>query len=162
MITIATTTYQQNQGAITQVRMQVFVTEQGVPPELEMDDRDPECVHVLAWDGDKPVATGRLDLAKGGKVGRLAVLKEYRQRGIGRQLMHTLEEIARHHQLDRVWFHAQVAAIPFYGKLGYRVSSEVFQEAGIPHVVMEKSLTAEMLDPKPLQTGGVFGIDDGG
>jgi len=141
-ITVTTTAYSQEQEAITQIRLTVFVEEQAVPPELEMDERDPLCVHVLARDGDKGVGTGRLDLEKQGKIGRLAVLPGYRGRGVGRLLMATLEAVALEHGLSRLWCHAQVAVVPFYKKLGYRVVSDVFEEAGIPHQVMEKWLSS--------------------
>ena len=126
---------------IRRVRFTVFVDEQKVPPELEMDDRDGVCLHWLARDAaGAAVGTVRLDIEKGGKVGRLAVLAEARRHGVGRALMERLHEIARAHSLTRVWCHAQTSAVPFYGSLGYRVVSDPFYEAGIEHVTMERKL----------------------
>lgn len=128
-------------AAIRGVRFAVFVDEQNIPPELEMDDRDSECVHWLALDElGGAIGTVRLDLDAGGKVGRLAVLARERGRGIGRALMERLHEHARARRLPLVWCHAQASAAPFYTRLGYRVTSEPFEEAGIEHVRMECAL----------------------
>jgi len=128
-------------AAIRSVRFAVFVDEQQIPRELEMDDRDAACVHWLALDdGGTPLGTVRLDLEAGGKVGRLAVLARERGRGVGRALMERLHEHARAQRLARVWCHAQSSAAPFYTRLGYRITSEPFEEAGIAHVEMERML----------------------
>ncbi|GAB4214889.1 MAG: GNAT family N-acetyltransferase [Synechococcales cyanobacterium] len=135
------TSYADHQAEIMAVRETVFVREQGVPAELEMDDRDPECCHVLALDGDKAVGTGRIDLQKHGKIGRLAVLKAYRGQGVGRLLMEALETLARQHGIPSIQLSAQVTALPFYEKLGYEVISEEYMDAGISHRTMRKALT---------------------
>ncbi|HEX6995461.1 MAG TPA: GNAT family N-acetyltransferase [Gammaproteobacteria bacterium] len=133
--------YVADYAAIRAIRFAVFVDEQGVPASVEMDERDPECIHVLAFVGDEAVGTGRLDVAKRGKVGRVAVLAAARGTGVGRALMTHLHEIARRHGLADVWCHAQVAAAPFYERLGYRRVGAVFEEAGIDHVRMVRSLS---------------------
>jgi predicted GNAT family N-acyltransferase len=126
---------------IRRVRFTVFVDEQRVPADLEMDDRDGQCDHWLARDSDgRAIGTVRLDVKKGGKVGRLAVLAEARGRGVGRALMERLHEAARTRGLASVWCHAQISAVPFYRRLGYRVTSAPFDEAGIEHVTMERDL----------------------
>jgi predicted GNAT family N-acyltransferase len=126
---------------IRRVRFTVFVDEQRVPAELEMDDRDAACCHWLARDSSgAALGTVRLDIEKGGKVGRLAVLAEARGRGVGRALMERLHEAARERGLTSVWCHAQVSAVPFYTRLGYRITSEPFDEAGIEHVTMTRTL----------------------
>jgi predicted GNAT family N-acyltransferase len=125
-------------AAIRGIRFTVFVDEQRVPAELEMDERDAECVHVLAFVDGEPVGTGRLDAAKRGKIGRVAVLAAARRHGVGRAVMEHLHELARQSGLTRVWCHAQVAAAPFYERLGYRIVGGVFDEAGIDHVRMER------------------------
>jgi predicted GNAT family N-acyltransferase len=125
---------------IRALRFEVFVDEQDVPAEIEMDDRDPHCIHLLAFDNDKPVGTARIDLEQAGKVGRLAVLARWRRQGIGQRLMERCHEIAMAHGLESVWCNAQVGALPFYESLGYRVSGERFVEAGIDHRRMTRIL----------------------
>ena len=124
--------------AIRAIRFTVFVDEQNVPEELEMDDSDPHSIHLLALDNDVPVGTGRVDVKRGGKIGRVAVIASRRGRGIGAALMSLAHCVAREHSLGSVWCNAQVSAAPFYERLGYRITSaEPFDEAGIAHVRME-------------------------
>jgi predicted GNAT family N-acyltransferase len=127
-------------AGIRHVRSTVFIDEQQVPRELEFDDRDDHCRHVLAFDGDAPVGTGRLDLDYGGKVGRVAVIAPHRGSGVGRAIMQRLHDIAREHQQPHLWCHAQLTAVPFYEGLGYRRVGPTFVEAGIDHVRMECEL----------------------
>ena len=129
-------------AAIRRIRFAVFVDEQRVPVELELDERDRDCVHLLAFAGDEAVATGRIDLAHGGKIGRVAVLAAHRGSGVGTALMEGLHGIARDHDLPEVWCNAQITAVPFYARLGYRIVSEPFDEAGIEHVRMTRVLAA--------------------
>jgi predicted GNAT family N-acyltransferase len=128
--------YKTDYAAIRSIRFAVFVDEQRVPPELEMDDRDPVCSHLLGYDGATAVATGRIDLGYDGKIGRVAVLPAHRRGGTGTALMAELHGLARRHGLASVWCNAQIVAAPFYERLGYRIASEPFDEAGIPHVRM--------------------------
>jgi len=112
-----------------------------IPRELEMDDRDVACTHWLATDErGEPIGTVRFDVDARGKVGRLAVLAHVRGRGVGRALMERVHELARTRGLASVWCHAQQSAAPFYTRLGYRTTSEPFEEAGIEHVKMERDL----------------------
>lgn len=135
------TDYLSQEVAIRQIRDEVFVIEQKVDRDEEFDDRDAHCMHALVWMGNLPIATGRIDLAKNGKVGRVAVLKSHRKIGAGRAIMIALEEYACANNAAEAWFHAQTHAIPFYEKLGYTVCSEEFMEANIPHVKMQKPLS---------------------
>ena len=132
-------------AAIRRIRFAVFVDEQKVPKEIEIDDRDPACVHVLAYLDGEAVGTGRVDLAPehgaAGKIGRVAVLAGARRRGVGAAIMHALHRVATERGLVCVWCHAQVAAAPFYERLGYRAVGERFDEAGIEHVRMERTET---------------------
>jgi predicted GNAT family N-acyltransferase len=138
---VAPADFERDYAAIRAVRFAVFVDEQRIPRELEMDDRDAECRHWLATDErGEPIGTVRLDLAARGKVGRLAVLARERRNGVGRALMESLHELARARGLASVWCHAQISAVPFYERLGYRIASEPFEEAGIEHVRMEYEL----------------------
>lgn len=141
-ITIRSVDFAAGEPDLRAVRFEVFVDEQRVPAEIEMDDRDPDCVHFLALEGERPVGTVRIDLGKAGKVGRLAVLADFRGRGIGTALMEACHAVARSRGLETVWCHAQVAAEPFYRSLGYLAEGEQFDEAGIPHRRMTKRITA--------------------
>jgi predicted GNAT family N-acyltransferase len=127
-------------ASIRRVRETVFIDEQRVPRELEFDDRDPLCRHVLVFDGDVPVGTGRLDLDYGGKVGRVAVVASHRRNGVGTLLMERLHAIARERKLPQLWCNAQLTAVPFYERLGYVSSGPVFVEADIDHVRMQLEL----------------------
>ncbi|HEX7081440.1 MAG TPA: GNAT family N-acetyltransferase [Gammaproteobacteria bacterium] len=129
-----------DRAEIRRIRYAVFVDEQGVPESLELDDRDPLCAHVLAYVGGEAVGTGRLDLDKGGKIGRVAVTAAARRRGVGSAIMQWLHRRAEADGLRSVWCHAQVSAAPFYERLGYRITSDVFLEADIEHVRMERTL----------------------
>lgn len=128
------------------IRIKVFVEEQKVPADLEMDEYDlsPQaCRHVLLKDGDKPVATGRWKVYEDGtaKLQRIAVLKEYRKGGVGKQLMLALEDSARQAGMTQALLDGQCTAEGFYHKLGYQtVSEEPFLDAGILHVRMIKQL----------------------
>ena len=124
-------------ASIRRVRETVFISEQRVPRELEFDDRDPLCIHVLAFDGTTPVGTGRLDLDYGGKVGRVAVVATHRRAGVGKAVMEQLHAIARERNHPRLWCNAQLTAVPFYERLGYVSSGPVFVEAGIDHLRMD-------------------------
>jgi predicted GNAT family N-acyltransferase len=137
--------YRRDYDEIRRIRFAVFVDEQRVPAEIEMDDRDAECAHVLAIVGDSAVGgsavgTGRIDFDLDGKLGRMAVLAAYRRRGVATALTLRLHELAMQHGLASVWCHAQLQALPFYERLGYRRASDVFVEAGIDHVEMRCGL----------------------
>lgn len=125
------------------VRRAVFIEEQGVDPDLEMDDADDEAEHVVAYDGTIPIGTARIRFTEPGvgKPERVAVRASERGRGIGTQLMDQLETIAHDRGCERLVLHAQVAVEQFYEACGYERTSDVFDEAGIPHVEMEKPLT---------------------
>ena len=124
-------------GCLRHIRETVFIHEQQVPRELEFDERDPLCRHVLAFDGDAAVGTGRLDLELNGKVGRVAVVASHRRRGVGAAIMERLHAIALERGQPRLWCNAQLTAVPFYERLGYVGSGPTFLEAGIEHVRME-------------------------
>jgi YbgC/YbaW family acyl-CoA thioester hydrolase len=126
------------------VRTEVFVQEQGVPVDIERDTADADAVHVLATNGlGQPVATGRLLQAEPGvaKVGRMAVHRILRGTGVGAQVLQALEAVARQRGDRVVRLSAQSAAQGFYRKQGYTPNTAPFEEAGIPHVGMEKRLT---------------------
>ncbi|MBM4132709.1 MAG: GNAT family N-acetyltransferase [Nitrospira sp.] len=125
----------QGEPAIRLIRETVFVREQGVPRDLEWDGLDRSCWHVLAWnDRGEPIGTGRLcQEGKQARLGRMAVLQEYRRQGVGRALLRALLGLAQARGMGNVYLAAQVPAIRFYEKQGFRVSGEIFDDAGIPH-----------------------------
>jgi predicted GNAT family N-acyltransferase len=121
------------------IRGLVFVDEQGVPVELEWDGQDPRSEHVLAFASDgTAVGTGRL--LPDGHIGRMAVLKEWRGKGVGALLLQALVEHARKRRHAQVRLNAQVYAAGFYRRCGFEVSGPEFMEAGIPHVPMQRDL----------------------
>ncbi|HEX7053996.1 MAG TPA: GNAT family N-acetyltransferase [Burkholderiales bacterium] len=126
------------QADAQRIRFAVFVEEQGVPPELEMDDMDERCVHALAYEGDAAVGTGRL--LPDGHIGRMAVLKPWRGRGIGAALLLRLVDAARRRGDAEVLLSAQVHALGFYRAHGFSAYGEVYEEAGIPHQAMRLAL----------------------
>lgn len=125
------------------VRQVVFVEEQGVDEDLEYDEHEDESTHFVAYDGDEPIGAARLRAPEPGlgKVERVAVLESRRGEGIGLAVMDALEEQARVEGLESLKLHSQTHAAAFYGRLGYERYGEEFEEAGIPHVKMRKSLS---------------------
>lgn len=133
--------YRVDYALIRSVRFEVFVNEQAVPADLEMDERDPQCFHVLARDtAGHPVGTGRIDIEAGGRLGRMAVLAQWRSAGVGTQIIAALHDHARAQGHLQVWCHAQVAARRFYERAGYKASGATFLEAGIEHITMRCTL----------------------
>ncbi|ELZ94291.1 acetyltransferase [Haloferax mucosum ATCC BAA-1512] len=127
------------------VRKAVFVREQGVDEELEWDeydDADSSAVHFVGYRDGEAVGAARLREYEPdvGKVERVAVLESVRSEGWGRRLMAALESEANERGFDRLVLHGQTSAEGFYHELGYETTSDVFDEAGIPHVEMEKRL----------------------
>lgn len=119
---------------LRRIREAVFIVEQGVPPELEWDADDVDAVHFLAFEDDFAVGASRLLLD--GQIGRVSVLKDWRGLHIGEMLMQATIAEAERRGLTRQMLTAQAHAIRFYERLGFRVASEEFLEAGIPHVDM--------------------------
>ncbi len=124
------------------IRTKVFVEEQNVPQDLEIDEWEEKSIHFLAWDDKSPIGTCRLRFVDHftAKAERVAVLKEKRKTGAGKLLMQTLEELARQKGARKILLHAQVPVLPFYRKLGYEPFGYPFDDAGILHMKMEKSL----------------------
>ncbi len=125
--------------ALRQVREPVFVKEQEVPLELEWDEDDPRCHHILAEDpSGRPIGTGRL--SPQGKIGRMAVLKEWRGHGVGSALLDALVAQARTVGLEECLLHAQTSALSFYERHGFVAEGPEFEEADIPHRLMRQRL----------------------
>lgn len=120
------------------IRFTVFVEEQGVPRDLELDEMDAKCIHAVAFEGNLPVATARL--LPDGHIGRMAVLKEWRGRGIGGLILKKLMDKARERGDREVVLAAQVHALAFYRAHGFVEEGTEYLEAGIPHRDMRRSL----------------------
>jgi len=117
------------------VREEVFIREQGVPPELEWDGEDSACIHALALTrGGESIGTARL--TADGHIGRMAVRRPWRGQGVGKALMETMMRAARRRGLDHVVLNAQLHAQGFYARFGFRPEGGEFLDAGIPHVRM--------------------------
>ena len=122
----------------SRIRFEVFVEEQGVPSEIELDEMDALCVHALAFEEGRAVGTGRL--LPDAHIGRMAVLEGWRGRGIGGLILEALIAKARERGDRKVFLSAQVHATEFYARHGFRAVGEVYEEAGIPHRAMERAL----------------------
>lgn len=132
------------------VRETVFVQEQNVPLDMEWDELDPLCRHVLARDAEgRPIGTGRLTPEH--SIGRMAVLADWRGRGVGNALLLALIEEARRAGWRKVSLHAQVSAIGFYVRHGFLPYDAPFVEAGIDHQSMRRLIDK----PNPVETRAV-------
>ena len=127
--------YAESESDIRYIRDTVFGEEQKIPRELDWDGNDRYSIHVVATDGeDNPIGTGRI--RPDGRIGRLAVLKQWRCQGVGAGMLEVLIESVRTSGLQKVYLHAQVEAITFYEKHGFEKDGEEFIEAGIRHIRM--------------------------
>jgi predicted GNAT family N-acyltransferase len=132
-------------GDARRIRLEVFVDEQKVPVEEEIDAIDETAFHALALDGDgRAVGTGRMfpdpKVSGRAKIGRMAVLASARSQGVGSLLLEFLLARARAEGFTRAALSAQVHAIPFYAAHGFEVTSDEYPDAGIPHRDMERDL----------------------
>lgn len=132
------TSYQIDAAAIRAVREAVFVLEQGIPAKLEWDDADAQAQHALALVDSMPIGTGRL-LADG-RIGRMAVLSQWRGQGIGSALLTQLVELARQQGHQRIYLSAQRSVSGFYQRHGFQPQGEPYSEVGIPHIKMQCQL----------------------
>ena len=117
------------------VRQEVFIREQAVPIELELDEWDPLATHALAYLDECCIGTGRLvDKGRGqAQIGRMAVLARFRNQGVGKQILEKLIALAKSQGVRSIVLHSQITAIPFYEKQGFLVQGSTYDEAGIPH-----------------------------
>jgi len=136
--TLKLTRWDKEQTSLSEIRRRVFIEEQQVPEELEWDDDDKTCIHVLVTDNNIPIATGRIKMD--GHIGRMAVLKDYRNKGIGSAVLKALINFSKTLKMKSVYLHAQTNAIPFYEKHDFKTSSKEFMDAGIPHKTMQVDL----------------------
>jgi predicted GNAT family N-acyltransferase len=123
------------------IRKIVFVEEQNVPEEEEIDQFEDEAQHFVLYDDYDAIGAGRFRVVEGkGKVERICVLPPYRGKGAGKVIMDAIERYAEEQGIKRLKLNAQTHAIPFYEKLQYEIVSNEFLDAGIPHKTMEKSI----------------------
>lgn len=139
---------------VKRIRVTVFVDEQHIPAEMEFDEEDPVCFHVLGKEDGVPVAAGRLvpvgsrsgtnrgdAQEQAGNLSRIAVLPEYRGRGYGKEVVQTLENIARREGITYLYLHPHFYLEKFYSSLGYTtVPREESSVAGHPLILMDKHL----------------------
>ena len=130
--------YESNIKEICAIRYNVFVEEQKVPEELEIDGLDDKAKHVLAFVDSVQIGTGRI--LSDGHIGRVAVLKDYRGLGIGKLIMKDLIKWAQNMNLEKVWLSSQWHAHSFYLDLGFVCVGEIYKEAEIDHIKMFKTL----------------------
>ena len=135
----------ENEGELKgafEVRRQVFVEEQNIPEALEFDRLDREAPQVVAKDRERVIGTARVLFLTNSqaKLERLAILRPFRRRGIGRGIISFLNEELRNRGVEQVILHAQCVAAAFYRSCGFEKSSSPFWEVGIKHIKMQKRL----------------------
>jgi predicted GNAT family N-acyltransferase len=128
--------WEQAQSQAYPIRLAVFIKEQGVPEELELDEEDPLAWHAIAKLDGQAIGTARLQ--KDGKIGRMAVIQAYRRQGVASAMMNVLLKFGRQHGINQFYLHAQIEALPFYERFGFVANGPVFNEAGIAHQIMRK------------------------
>lgn len=123
------------------IRKEVFIHEQHVPPEVELDQYDDSAIHFVGYKDKQPISASRLRIINNeGKLERVAVLKPYRHMGYGRQMIAYMEKHLLQMNIHQSTLNAQTMAINFYKQIGYTITSEPFLEANIEHVTMKKQL----------------------
>ena len=122
----------------SRIRFAVFVDEQRVPQEIELDEHDDTSLHALVFSGKEAVATGRL--LPDGHIGRMAVLKDWRKKGAGGLMLTTLMKMAKLLGHKEIVLSAQTHAVAFYRKHGFTEEGAEYMDAGIPHRDMRRAL----------------------
>ena len=131
--------WEKAQPVAAPLRFAIFVGEQNVPRGIELDDMDEKSLHAVAFDeAGKAIGTGRL--LPEGRIGRMAVVKEWRRRGVGAELLEALVAEARRRGFTEVALSAQLQAAEFYRSHGFVAEGKVYEEAGILHQAMKKTL----------------------
>lgn len=139
MVRIELMDWEKAQPLAGPLRFSIFVGEQNVPAGIELDEMDAKCVHALAWSPDNVVVgTGRL--LPDGHIGRMAVHKDWRRQGVGAALLQGLMAEAKRRGHAEVKLAAQLQAAEFYRSFGFAAEGKVYEEAGILHQDMRKTL----------------------
>lgn len=141
MITTKHVTNSTELAQVFEIRTAVFIEEQGTPAEDEFDEYEQTAEHILVYDDNEPVASGRLRVVDGvGKLERICVVASHRKHGFGKVVVETLENMTKEKGLSKAKLHGQTQAEDFYKRLGYETASDVFVEDNIPHVLMIKNM----------------------
>ncbi|GAA0432762.1 GNAT family N-acetyltransferase [Lentibacillus halophilus] len=123
------------------VRSIVFIEEQRVPLELEMDEYDNKAIHLVGYEDNEPIAASRVRFTDSyGKLERICVVQHQRGKSHGSQIIRAMEDTIKQKGFQTATLNAQIRAVSLYKRLGYEVVSDEFMDAGIPHVTMTKSL----------------------
>lgn len=136
LFTIEIVDWSGEKARLSSIRTEVFIEEQQVPPDLEWDGLDETAIHLLALDADGR-AIGCARILEPNIIGRMAVCKSWRRHGIGDALLTTAVRLCRQRGHGPIRLSAQTHAIPFYERAGFRVCSEEYPDAGIPHCDMQ-------------------------
>lgn len=140
MIEVNIVSFRDQQQDILAIRHRVFSVEQQVDPDIDFDGLDGLALQVLASTSSDGIAVGTGRMLSDGHIGRIAVLKEYRGKGIGSDIIQVLVNQAREAGMAKVFLGSQVRAVPFYEKLGFRAAGKNYIEANIPHTPMEMTI----------------------
>jgi predicted GNAT family N-acyltransferase len=124
------------------VRKEVFVEEQGISEDIELDSNDSEALHIVVKDGERVIGTARVLFPAQGvaKIERMAILRPFRRKGIGSRIISFLNTELKNRQIRKVVLHAQYSSVAFYKSCGFAESGMPFNEAGIRHLRMEREL----------------------
>ena len=135
-------TWSDSELPLRNIRTRVFIQEQNVPEDLEWDGEDAQATHALVLDQDgRPIGAARLLIHdRLAHIGRMAVLPEWRGRGVGKALLQCLLAAARARSAQSVFLNAQTTAVAFYARAGFVVEGAEFLDAGIPHLRMTRVL----------------------
>jgi predicted GNAT family N-acyltransferase len=140
-ISIQITHWDEAKSQVMPIRHEVFIKEQEVPVELEWDEFDQEALHAIVKKDQGVIGTARLIMDNSiARIGRMAIQKKYRERGIGQKLLSILIQTAKEKGAQECILHAQTHAIAFYAKADFEPNGPIFDEAGIPHVEMRLTL----------------------
>ncbi len=128
---------EQEKQLVFALRLEVFVKEQNVPSQIELDEEDAHALHIIAIDNGITVGCARIILSENdAHIGRLAVKKEYRKKNIGFQICKFIIDYCNNKGYKNIWLNSQIGAKGFYEKLGFKPQGETFFEAGIEHIKM--------------------------
>ena len=145
-IKVRSTTWDQDRVSLKEIRNQVFIHEQGVSERLEWDKEDTSCEHFVAYMDNEAVGCARLVGNK--KIGRMAVLKAYRGKGIGKEILDHIKRHASQKRYTRLELSAQCHAYEFYRSCGFTAHSSPYEDANIPHIDMELRVFSHDEDSK--------------